>query len=61
MQTVTDQIIIIYNKESIKINLVIIDVDLILKRIFYVLKVNYNYISINALFKKLINVYFYYI
>ncbi len=49
------------NKESVKINLAVIEVKLLLKEVIHVLEMKHNYMSINALSKRKLDVFFHHV
>ena len=49
------------DKESVAINLAVTKMKLLLKEVLYVSQVKYNYMSMNALFKRKLDVFFHYI
>ena len=49
-----------YDKESVAINLAVIKIKLLLKKVLYVSQVKYNYMNINVLFKQKLDIFFYY-
>ncbi len=58
VQTATGQIVMSLGKGSVTINLAVTGVELLLKEVLHVPQVEYNYMSMNALFKRKINVFF---
>ena len=49
------------NKESVEINLAVIEVKLLLKEVIHVLEMKHNYMSINALSKRKLDVFFHHV
>ena len=61
VQTIINQIVMFLDKESVTINLAVTKIELLLKEVLHVSQVKYNYININVLFKRKINVFFHHI
>ena len=61
VQTIIDQIVMFFDKESVTINLAVTKIKLLLKEVLHVPEVKYNYMSMNVLLKRKINVFFHYI
>jgi len=56
-----DQIVMFYDKESVAINLAVIEMKLLLKEVIHFLKMKHNYMSMNALLKRKLNVFFHHV
>ena len=61
VQIIIDQIVMFCNKESVEINLAVIEVKLLLKEVIHVLEMKHNYMSINALSKRKLDVFFHHV
>ncbi len=61
VQMIIDQIVMFCNKESVEINLAVIEVKLLLKEVIYVFKIKHNYMSMNALSKQKLDVFFHHV
>lgn len=61
VQMITDQIVMFCNKESVEINLAVIEVKLLLKEVIHVLEMKHNYMRMNALSKRKLDVFFHHV
>jgi len=61
VQMIVDQIVMFCDKESIAINLAVIEVKLLLKEVIHVLEMKHNYMSMNALSKRKLDVFFHHV
>ncbi len=61
VQMITDQIVMFCDKESVEINLAVIEVKLLLKEVIHVLEMKHNYMSMNALSKRKLDVFFHHV
>jgi hypothetical protein len=61
IQTIIDQIVMFCNKESVAINLIIIKMKLLLKEVIHVFKIKHNYMSMNTLSKRKLDVFFHHV
>jgi hypothetical protein len=58
---IIDQIMMFRDKESVTINLVVIEVKLLLKEVIHVFEMKHNYMSMNALSKRKLDVFFHHV
>jgi len=61
VQMIIDQIVMFCDKESVEINLVVIEMKLLLKEVIHVLEMKHNYMSMNALSKRKLDVFFHHV
>lgn len=61
VQTATGQIVMSYGKGSVAINLAVTGVKLLLKEVLHVPEVEHNYMSMNALSKRKLDVFFHHV
>ncbi len=61
VQIITDQIVMFCDKESVEINLAVIEMKLLLKEVIHVFKMKHNYMSMNALSKRKLDVFFHHV
>lgn len=61
VQTITDQIVMFCDKESVEINLAVIEMKLLLKEVIHVLEMKHNYMSMNTLSKRKLDVFFHHV
>lgn len=61
VQTATGQIVMSCGKGSVTVNLAVTGVKLLLKEVLYVPQVKHNYMSVNALAKHKLDVFFHHI
>ncbi len=61
VQIIIDQIVMFCDKESVEINLAVIEMKLLLKEVIHVLEMKHNYMSMNALSKRKLDVFFHHV
>jgi hypothetical protein len=61
IQIIIDQIVMFCNKESVTINFIVIEMKLLLKKVIHVFKIKHNYMSMNTLSKRKLDVFFHHV